>query len=77
MAPPRLCPGTAIPRPGRKGWKAVEPGAQVVRQNLVFLPSLRARTYLNLMVVMGLGGLWRGAAISYLTWGLGRHDLLL
>jgi alginate O-acetyltransferase complex protein AlgI len=36
----------------------------------------RARTYLNLMVVMGLGGLWHGAAIGYLTWGL-LHGLLL
>src|ERR1700736_3859173 len=36
----------------------------------------RARTYLNLMVVMGLGGLWHGAAISYLTWGL-LHGLFL
>jgi len=34
------------------------------------------RTYLNLMVVMGLGGLWHGAAIGYLTWGL-LHGLLL
>jgi alginate O-acetyltransferase complex protein AlgI len=36
----------------------------------------RARTYLNLMIVMGLGGLWHGAAISYLTWGL-LHGLFL
>lgn len=28
------------------------------------------RTYLNLMIVMGLGGLWHGAAWSYLAWGL-------
>jgi alginate O-acetyltransferase complex protein AlgI len=35
-----------------------------------------ARTYLNLMIVMGLGGLWHGAGLSYLTWGL-LHGLLL
>lgn len=29
-----------------------------------------ARTYLNLMVVMFLGGLWHGAAWSYAVWGL-------
>jgi hypothetical protein len=28
-----------------------------------------ARTYLNLMIVMGLGGFWNGAAIGYLAWG--------
>jgi len=36
----------------------------------------RARTYLNLMIVMGLGGLWHGAALGYLAWGL-LHGLLL
>ena len=34
------------------------------------------RTYLNLMTVMGLGGLWHGAGLSYLMWGL-LHGLLL
>jgi alginate O-acetyltransferase complex protein AlgI len=34
------------------------------------------RTYLNLLVVMGLGGLWHGAATSYLVWGL-LHGLFL
>jgi alginate O-acetyltransferase complex protein AlgI len=34
------------------------------------------RTYFNLMVVMGLGGLWHGAALSYLAWGM-LHGLLL
>jgi len=34
------------------------------------------RTYLNLMVVMLLGGLWHGAAWSYMVWG-GYHGLLL
>jgi alginate O-acetyltransferase complex protein AlgI len=34
------------------------------------------RTYLNLIVVMGLGGLWHGAAWSYMIWGLA-HGLLL
>jgi alginate O-acetyltransferase complex protein AlgI len=28
------------------------------------------RTYLNLIIVMGLGGLWHGAAWSYAIWGL-------
>jgi alginate O-acetyltransferase complex protein AlgI len=35
-----------------------------------------ARTYLNLMIVMGLGGLWHGAGLNYLAWGL-MHGLLL
>jgi alginate O-acetyltransferase complex protein AlgI len=34
------------------------------------------RTFLNLMIVMGLGGLWHGAGLSYLMWGL-LHGLLL
>src|SRR4051794_32857745 len=34
------------------------------------------RTYLNLTIVMGLGGLWHGAGLSYLMWGL-LHGLLL
>jgi alginate O-acetyltransferase complex protein AlgI len=34
------------------------------------------QTYLNLMIVMGLGGLWHGTGLSYLTWGL-MHGLLL
>ncbi len=29
-----------------------------------------ARTYLNLLIVMGLGGLWHGAAWNYAVWGL-------
>ena len=29
-----------------------------------------ARTYINLIVVMGLGGLWHGAAWNYAVWGL-------
>jgi alginate O-acetyltransferase complex protein AlgI len=28
------------------------------------------RTYLNLMIVMTLGGLWHGAAWSYAVWGI-------
>lgn len=35
-----------------------------------------ARTYFNLIIVMALGGLWHGAAISYLVWGL-YHGILL
>lgn len=35
-----------------------------------------ARTYLNLIVVMLLGGLWHGAAWSYMIWG-GAHGILL
>src|SRR6476619_3636777 len=34
------------------------------------------RTYLNLMIVMGLGGLWHGAGLSYLMWGV-LHGFLL
>lgn len=34
------------------------------------------RTYLNLIVVMLLGGLWHGAAWSYMVWG-GAHGLFL
>ncbi|HWL51109.1 MAG TPA: MBOAT family O-acyltransferase [Chthoniobacteraceae bacterium] len=34
------------------------------------------RTYLNLFVVMFLGGLWHGAAWSYMIWG-GVHGVLL
>ena len=30
----------------------------------------RVRTYLNILIVMGLGGLWHGAAWSYAVWGL-------
>jgi alginate O-acetyltransferase complex protein AlgI len=30
----------------------------------------KVRTYLNLMIVMFLGGLWHGAAWSYAVWGL-------
>jgi len=29
----------------------------------------RARTYLNLLIVMVLGGLWHGAAFTFLIWG--------
>jgi alginate O-acetyltransferase complex protein AlgI len=29
-----------------------------------------ARTYLNLMIVMGLGGLWHGASWNFALWGL-------
>lgn len=36
----------------------------------------RVRTYLNLMIVMALGGLWHGAAWSYMVWGLW-HGLAL
>lgn len=35
-----------------------------------------ARTYLNLMIVMTLGGLWHGASVSYALWGL-LHGFLL
>jgi alginate O-acetyltransferase complex protein AlgI len=35
------------------------------------------RTYLNLMIVMGLGGLWHGAGLSYLAWGLLHGGLLV
>jgi alginate O-acetyltransferase complex protein AlgI len=34
------------------------------------------RTYLNLLIVMGLGGLWHGAGLGYLLWGL-LHGVLL
>lgn len=35
-----------------------------------------ARTYLNLIIVMLIGGLWHGAAWSYMVWG-GAHGILL
>ena len=35
-----------------------------------------ARTYLNLMIVMTLGGLWHGASLGYALWGM-LHGLLL
>lgn len=34
------------------------------------------RTYVNMMIVMILGGLWHGAALSYAVWG-GAHGLAL
>ena len=34
------------------------------------------RTYANLIIVMGLGGMWHGAGVSYLIWGL-MHGVLL
>ena len=36
----------------------------------------RARTYLNLMITMLLGGLWHGAGINFILWG-GFHGLAL
>jgi len=36
----------------------------------------KLRTYVNLVVVMALGGLWHGAGLNYLVWG-GVHGLLL
>ena len=36
----------------------------------------RARTYLNLMITMALGGLWHGADLSFLLWGA-MHGLAL
>jgi len=35
-----------------------------------------ARTYVNLMIVMIVGGLWHGAAWTFVVWGL-YHGLLL
>lgn len=35
-----------------------------------------ARTYLNLMIVMTLGGLWHGAALTFVAWGA-LHGLAL
>lgn len=35
-----------------------------------------ARTYVNLMAVMVLGGLWHGAAVSYAVWGFAHGALL-
>src|SRR5678809_1445563 len=35
-----------------------------------------ARTYVNLMITMLLGGLWHGAAWQFVAWG-GWHGLLL
>ena len=36
-----------------------------------------ARTYLNLMIVMTLGGLWHGASLSYALWGMAHGFLLV
>lgn len=36
----------------------------------------RARTYLNLLIVMAMGGLWHGASWNFATWGI-FHGLLL
>jgi D-alanyl-lipoteichoic acid acyltransferase DltB (MBOAT superfamily) len=36
----------------------------------------RARTYANLMITMGLGGLWHGASAKFVIWGL-LHGLAL
>jgi alginate O-acetyltransferase complex protein AlgI len=36
----------------------------------------RVRTYLNLLVVMGLGGLWHGASWKFAVWGLWHGALL-
>ncbi len=36
-----------------------------------------ARTYLNLFLVMALGGLWHGAEWRYMIWGIGHGSLLL
>ena len=35
------------------------------------------RMYLNLMIVMGLGGLWHGASWNFLAWGLYHGGLLV
>lgn len=37
----------------------------------------RGRTYLNLMIVMTLGGLWHGAAVSYAVWGFWHGSALV
>jgi alginate O-acetyltransferase complex protein AlgI len=36
----------------------------------------KTRTYFNLMIVMALGGLWHGAAWSYMVWGIA-HGVFL
>lgn len=36
----------------------------------------KARTYINLMITMTLGGLWHGAAWSYALWGFAHGSLL-
>jgi D-alanyl-lipoteichoic acid acyltransferase DltB (MBOAT superfamily) len=35
------------------------------------------RTYLNLLITMGLGGLWHGASWNFLAWGLFHGGLLI
>ena len=39
-------------------------------------PARRTQNLLESMIVMGLGGLWHGAGLSYLTWGI-FHGCLL
>ncbi|MFI5171176.1 MAG: MBOAT family O-acyltransferase [Chitinophagales bacterium] len=36
----------------------------------------RVRTYINLMITMGLAGLWHGASLGYLLWGI-YHGIFL
>ncbi|NDC77702.1 MAG: MBOAT family protein [Chitinophagia bacterium] len=70
-----------ISRSFREFWKRWHISLSSFLMEYLYIPlggnrKGRIRTYVNLMVVMMLGGLWHGAAWSYAVWG-GFHGLAL